>query len=200
MIDMNEPSERTEQTIPIEWDWDMDATTVSLGVIGGQPPFSEFDAAGRCKRCWGVLRGRTGPERAVTGLKCIVCGEILEGSAAAAEAKRISGESFSNALNMMLGRQPKYGDGPFAQKVFPKLHRLSKQELLDRLPAAKALGESSPAVTSPQVHQVCSSSRRELSSTEYPVTPTMRGSRSRTFPITESTPMGRSRSRSMRMP
>ena len=138
MIDMNEPSERTEQTIPIEWDWDMDATTVSLGVIGGQPPFSEFDAAGRCKRCWGVLRGRTDPERAVTGLKCIVCGEILEGSAAAAEAKRISGESFSNALNMMLGRQPKYGDGPFAQKVFPKLHRLSKQELLDRVARSKS--------------------------------------------------------------
>ena len=144
MIDTNTPTERLKQTITIEWGWDMDATTVSLGVIGGQPPFSEFDAAGRCKRCWGVLRGRTDPERAVTGIKCIVCGEILEGSDASVEAKRISGESVINALNMMVGRQPKYGDGPFAQKVFPKLHRLSEQELLDRVARSKSQYGKSP--------------------------------------------------------
>ena len=138
MTDTNEPTERTIDTIPIEWNWDMDTTTVSLGVRGGQPPFSEFAAKGRCKRCWGSLRGRTDPAGGVTGIRCIVCGELLEGSAAAAEAKRTSEESFINALNMMLGHQPKCGDGPFAQKVFPKVDRLSEQELRDRVALSKS--------------------------------------------------------------
>ena len=144
MTATNEPTERTIDTIPIEWNWDMDTRTVSLGVRGGQPPFSEFAAKGRCKRCWGSLRGRTDPAGGVTGIRCIVCGELLEGSAAVAEAKRTSEESFINALNMMLGHQPKYGDGPFAQKVFPKLDRLSEQELLDRVALSKSQSSKRP--------------------------------------------------------
>ena len=89
----------------------------SLGV--SDTPFTEFALKGRCKRCWGALRGRTDPAGAVTGIRCIVCGKLLEGSAVAAEEKRISEESYVNAFNMRWGHQPKYGDGPFAQKVFP---------------------------------------------------------------------------------
>ncbi|MCE2530328.1 MAG: hypothetical protein J4G11_10770 [Acidimicrobiia bacterium] len=144
MTDTSEPTERTMDTIPIERNWDMDSTTVSLGVWGGQPPFSEFAAKGRCKRCWGSLRGRTDPAGAVTGIRCIVCGELLEGTAAAAEAKRTSEESFINALNMMLGHQPKYGDGPFAQKVFPKIDWLSEQELSDRVALSKSHDGKNP--------------------------------------------------------
>ena len=144
MTDTNEPTESTIDTIPIEWNLDMDARTVSLGVRGGQPPFSEFAAKGRCKRCWGSLRGRTDPAGAVTGIRCIICGELLEGSAAATESRRTSGESIINALNMMAGHQPKYGDGPFAQKVFPKIDRLSEQELRDRVALSKSQYSSSP--------------------------------------------------------
>ena len=38
----------------------------------------------------------------------------------------ISKESFANAVNANWGIHPKYGHGPFVQKVFPKIDRLSK--------------------------------------------------------------------------
>ena len=142
MIDTNQATERTEQTISIEWNRDMDAETVRLGFSDG--PFTEFASKGRCKRCWGSLRGRTDRAGAVTGIKCIACGELLEGSAAAAEAERISKESTLNAMNMRWGHQPKYGDGPFAQKVFPVLDRLSEQELLNRVTLSKSQHSKSP--------------------------------------------------------
>ncbi len=131
MTETNEPNARTIQTIPIEWDWDMDATTISLGFSDG--PFTEVALKGRCKRCWGALRGRTDQRRAVTGIRCLICGKLLGGSAAAAEDRRTSKESHLNAMNMRWGHQPKYGDGPFVQKVFPRLDRLSEQELLGRV-------------------------------------------------------------------
>ena len=131
MTETNEPNARTIQTIPIEWDWDMDATTISLGFSDG--PFTEVALKGRCKQCWGALRGRTDPGGAITGIRCLICGKLLEGSAAAAEERRTSKESDLNAMNMRWGHQPKYGDGPFVQKVFPRLDRLSEQELLGRV-------------------------------------------------------------------
>ena len=142
LTETNEPSERTTQTIPIEWNWDMDSTTVSLNV--SEVPFTEFTLKGRCKRCWGALRGRTDPGGAVTGIRCLVCRALREGSAAAAEARRISEESHVNALNMLWGYQPKYGDGPFAQKVVPRLDRLSEQELLARVASSKSRYNKSP--------------------------------------------------------
>ena len=117
-------------------------TTVSLNL--SDSPFTEFALKGRCKRCWGALRGRTGQERAVTGIRCLICGKLVQGSAAAAEEERTSKESHINAMNMMWGHQPKYGDGPFAQKVFPKLDRLSEQELLGRVALSKSHYSESP--------------------------------------------------------
>ena len=40
MIDAKEPTERTKETVSIEWDWDMDATTVELGFSDG--PFTDW--------------------------------------------------------------------------------------------------------------------------------------------------------------
>ena len=142
MPETNLPAEGTKRTIPIEWNWDMDATTVSLGFSDG--PFTEYALRGRCKRCWGPLRGRTDGAHIVTGIRCLVCGKLLEGSAAAAEEERISDESHLNAMNMRWGHQPKYGDGPFAQKVFPKVDRLSEQELLRRFALSKSQYSKSP--------------------------------------------------------
>ena len=151
LTDTNEPTKRTK-TISIEWNRDMDATTVELHV--SDVPFTKFALKGRCKRCWGALRGRTDATGAVTGIRCIVCGELLEGSAAAAEEKRTFGEANLNALSMMWGHQPKYGDGPFAQKVFPKLNRLSEQELLNRVALSKS--------------RYCESPRGKLTRHEFP--------------------------------
>ena len=53
LSDTNEPTERTRDAIPVEWNWDMDTTTVSLDVWGGQPPFSEV-------RCQGTLQALLG--------------------------------------------------------------------------------------------------------------------------------------------
>ena len=148
----------------------------------------------------GSPQGKNRPGACCHRLKCIVCGEILEGSAAAAEARRISGESFSNALNMMLGRQPKYGDGPFAQKVFPKLYRLSEQELLDRVARSKSsrgkltrrdFDAGSPGLFFLQARALLDGVSRNTDHERVSIAD---------FPITESTPMGRSRFRSMRMP
>ena len=117
-------------------------STVSLHLSGG--PFTEYRLKGRCKQCWGALIGRTGPAHVVSGIRCLVCGELLEGSAAAAEQGRLSDESGLNAINMIMGLQPKYGEGPFAQKVFPKLQKLSDQELLDRVAMSKGRYPRSP--------------------------------------------------------
>ena len=47
-------------------------------------------------------------------------------------------------MNMRWGHQPKYGDGPFVQKVFPRLDRLSEQELLGRVALSKSQYSESP--------------------------------------------------------
>ncbi len=98
MTEPNNPNERTTHTIPIEWNWDMDATKISLILSDG--PFTEFALKGRCKRCWGALRGRGASGGPVTGIRCLVCGMILEAAAAEAEEKRTTDEAWFNALNM----------------------------------------------------------------------------------------------------
>ncbi len=120
----------------------MDATKISLNL--GDGPFTEFALKGRCKRCWGALRGRSEPGGPATGIRCLVCGIILEGAPAEAEEKRTTHEAWFNALNMRLGHQPKYGDGPFIRKVFPRLDRLSEDEIRDRVAHSKGQYKRSP--------------------------------------------------------
>ncbi len=120
----------------------MEVRTTSDSLREG--PFSEYVGKGRCKSCWGALRGRTDTEWTVTGIRCLVCGELLEGEEAAAEAERINSEATINALNMWWGQQPTYGDGPFAQKVFPNLERLSETEIESRISLSKAGQGKSP--------------------------------------------------------
>ena len=105
---------------------------------------TEFTLKTRCKRCWGSVRGRTDSEHNITGLKCLVCGQVLGGKPAVDEEYRISKESFANAVNADWGIHPKYGDGPFVQKVFPKIERLSEDDLQDRVARSKAQYGKSP--------------------------------------------------------
>ena len=105
---------------------------------------TEFTLKTRCKRCWGSVRGRTDAEHRITGIKCLVCGRSIEGQPAADEEERISKESFANAVNADWGLNAKYGDGTFAQKVFPELERLSEQELMKRVALSKGQYAKSP--------------------------------------------------------
>ena len=135
---MSEPPTRSPLSGTGTWMPQGSRSTLSDG------PFTEFALKGRCKRCWGALRGRADPGGPVTGIRCLVCGMILEGAAAEAEEKRTTDEAWFNALTMRSGHQPKYGDGPFIQKVFPLLDRLSEEEIRDRVAHSRGQYRKSP--------------------------------------------------------
>ena len=123
---------RTVATTQLEWNFDMDKQSVSLGDF--RPgDYGRAELKGRCKSCWGGLIGRTNDRREVTGIKCRVCGKKLEGEDAMKEYKRISGKSLLNLMNMGLGHAPKYGDGVFVEKTFPHLHSLTQNEIEQRI-------------------------------------------------------------------
>lgn len=144
MVDVSGTRESNDRSIPIEWNWDMDNIGLSIPALDD---VTEFKLRTRCQRCWGRVRGRTDPERNVTGMRCLDCGRALEGQAAADEEDRISKESFLNAVNSDWGIQAKYSDGSFARKVFPEIDRLSKQELLSRVALGKGHYAKSPGGT-----------------------------------------------------
>ena len=115
----------------MEWGEDMDRTAVTLGFSDG--PFNEATLKGRCQRCWGALIGRRDESNAMTGIKCRVCGQILEGEDAEEEERRIFGEATTNLMNMRHGWLPQYSDGLFVRKVFPRMERLSEDEIRQRI-------------------------------------------------------------------
>ena len=87
---------------------------------------------GRCRKCWGSLVGRTGDNHEYTGIKCLVCGNTLEGMEARNEAHRMDKESLSNAIGLTSPSPSnvQYEEAAvFLWKVFPDLHRQSEQEL-----------------------------------------------------------------------
>ena len=135
MVDPSSLSQGNDQQIPIEWNWDMDSVGLSIPALDD---VTEFTLRTRCQRCWGSVRGRTDADRKVTGMRCLVCGQTLEGDAAKQEEDRIAKESFANAVNSDWGVQAKYGDGPFARKVFPKVERLSESEIESRVSLSKS--------------------------------------------------------------
>ena len=137
-----EPTKTTVLSTTIEWNFDMETTRLSIPALDGQA--TEFSLKGRCKRCWGALRGRADSERELTGIKCMVCGRMLAGAAAASEDQRISQESFTNAVNLSWGLHPSYGDGPFAWKVLPNFDRQTEQEFVDRITRNKSKYAKSP--------------------------------------------------------
>ena len=120
-----------KRTVKVEWGEDMDQTSVSLGFSDG--PYTEATLKGRCQRCWGGLIGRRDDAHAMTGIKCRVCGETLEGAEAEKERRRILAEAHTNLLNMRLGWLPNYSAGVFVRKVFPHMERLTEEEITQRI-------------------------------------------------------------------
>ena len=94
---------------------------------------------GRCANCWGGLIGRLDDAHRVTGIKCRVCDEKLEGDAARDEYARMQNESATNMVNLDLGWLPRYADdATFLQKVLPIREPLSEEDLARAIAQAKA--------------------------------------------------------------
>ena len=131
--------EKESGSIKIEWNWDVESVT-DLGDFrpggGGRATMK-----GRCKRCWGRLLGRTDDAHVLTGIRCRVCGVLVQGKDAEAEYERMSRESRLNMLNMHWGHMPRYDEGSrFVEKVFPELESQTEAQILKRVDAKAAAG------------------------------------------------------------
>ena len=107
-------------SVKIEWNWDVEESID----LGNFRPGSSGRAImkGRCKRCWGRLLGRVDDTRVLTGIRCRVCGALLQGRDAEAKGRQMSHEGTFNMLNMGLGHFPRYQeDSRFVYKVFPEI-------------------------------------------------------------------------------
>ena len=123
-------------TFKIEWNANMDQLYKDVRMVGNDP--MSINSKGRCKECWGGLRGRTDEGGRFTGLRCLVCGKMLEGDEAYIEQERMSREASTNILNIYLGSLAKYQDGIFVEKLIPCLERLKSEEFQKRICVAKA--------------------------------------------------------------
>ena len=134
-------------SIEIEWNFDMDKMSTEFSINGG-PNIYHWKIKGRCKACWGSLIARTNKEtREVTGIRCRVCGKLLEGSDAAVEDSRMSKEGNTNLLNLASGLSPRYGEGPFVQKLFPQLNHYTEQDLKKHIESKAAEGNKRGKLT-----------------------------------------------------
>lgn len=124
-------------TVHFEWNLDMDSIRFSNYRMAGGPR-REFLLKGRCQKCWGFAVGRVDASDACTGIKCRVCGTILEGEEAAEEYSRIEKEARSNALNMYFGDEPKYSEGTFVFKIFEPVSPIEEGEFLERIARSNA--------------------------------------------------------------
>ena len=132
-----------DTTKKLEWNIDMDSLSCEL-------EFADRGTArlpGRCKSCWGPLMGRSDEARAVTGIKCRVCGTTIQGEKAQDEEKRITNEATINLLNIRWGHCPEYGDGLFLRKVFPALERQEEDEIRRRISKRVAEGSKRDRLT-----------------------------------------------------
>ena len=136
-MSQNQGNSKVLATAKMEWGSNMEKE-VSLHI--SNDPFNKVTEKGRCKRCWGGLIGRENEAGVVTGIKCLICGKILEGSDAKEEKERMSNESMGNLMNMLIGRYPEYGDGVFAYKIFPHMGRLTEDEIRKRIRSKTAAG------------------------------------------------------------
>ena len=95
-----------------------------------------FQLKGRCRRCWGGLIGKSGPDDAPTAIRCRVCGIQFEGDDAKEEYRAMSDEISSNKFKMVFGEPTKYREGGrFVNKVFPHIDREPEDELRQRIKA-----------------------------------------------------------------
>ena len=94
-------SAKSIATFKIEWNANMDKLYQNVRMEGSDP--MSFISKGRCKECWGGLRGRTDEGGRFTGIRCLVCGKMLEGDEAHIEQERMSSEAGTNIMNMYFG-------------------------------------------------------------------------------------------------
>ena len=134
----------TLATAKIEWDSDMEySLTEAIG--GGKK--RAYKIKGRCRKCWGKLIGRTNEKHVYTGIKCRVCGIMLEGNDAGEEGERMFKESGVNTFNMVFGHNPKYADGLFVEKIFPCIDRQTEVEIKKRVNAKVKEGNKEGKLT-----------------------------------------------------
>lgn len=140
----NDSSDRTNipsaGPVKIEWNWDFEEST-DLG--DSRPgPSGRATLKGRCRRCWGGLLGRMDDSGVLTGIRCRVCGVLLQGRDAEAEERRMYPEGAFNLLNMGLGHFPRYReDSRFVYKVFPEITAPSEDRFLEHVRRKAAAGK-----------------------------------------------------------
>ena len=126
-----------DSAIAFEWGGDLESFTFRGNNWDGSP----YEATGkaRCARCWGGLVARHDDRHQVTGIKCRVCGEKLEGDAAREEYSRMFNEHATNLGNVSSGRLPCYADDAiFVLKTFPVRERMSPDDIHARIGCSKA--------------------------------------------------------------
>ncbi len=119
-------------TIKIDWGIDMDKG-YAVKYRSDFPSELTAHVKGRCQSCWGGFLARSIDEHRWTGIKCRICGRMMEGAQAAEEHERLDKELALNLMHMSFGRPPEYGKGMFVMKVLPTLERLSENELHERI-------------------------------------------------------------------
>ena len=123
--------------IAIEWGGDLETLTFRGTDWGGSA--YEARAKARCARCWGGLVARHDDRFQITGIKCRVCGEKLEGEAAREEHSRMHNEHAANLGNVSSGRLPRYADSAtFVLKTFPVREGMSPDYFYARISRSKA--------------------------------------------------------------
>lgn len=128
----------------IEWNHDMNNNYVEFKGNGGPDKYQKIvKTKGRCKACWGSLVARRNAEtQQVTGIRCRVCDELLEGTEATKEYDRMSEEESRNVFNLYWDQPLEYGEGTFAIKLFPIPNDYTEKELKKRIEAKAAEGDS----------------------------------------------------------
>lgn len=128
---------------PIAIEWGRDLESLEFNWTDWHGSEQEARVKGGCVRCWGGLVGRDDDRHQITGIKCRVCGEKLEGDAAHAEHSRMFNEHGANLDNVSAGRLPRYaGDATFILKTFPVRKHMSPEDFRDRVARSKATPSS----------------------------------------------------------
>ena len=123
--------------IAIEWGGDLESFVFTWTDWRGSE--QEARVKGRCARCWGGLVSRDDDRHQITGIKCRVCGEKLEGNAAREEHSRMFNEHGANLENVSAGRLPRYADDSiFVLKTFPVREHMSPADVCARVARSKA--------------------------------------------------------------
>ena len=126
--------------IAIEWGVDLDFREPVVVTIPFGPREVRAVAKGRCTSCWGRLVGRINRRtREFTGIRCVVCGKLIEADGAQSEFVRMQDEGTQNIVRLAAGLSPEYDqEAPFVFSLFPKVERESKEQLDQRIAAAAA--------------------------------------------------------------